>query len=71
MTRSVIRKLATGGHGRQGVRAIHDSLVQRIIRPWICVIAELCRSTYPCYREEPDGTHYEYDRNLRATVRVP
>jgi hypothetical protein len=22
-------------------------------------------------REEPDGTHYEYDRNLRATVRVP
>jgi hypothetical protein len=20
--------------------------------------------------EEPDGTHYEYDRNLRATVRV-
>jgi hypothetical protein len=20
--------------------------------------------------EEPDGTHYEYDRNLKATVRV-
>jgi len=20
--------------------------------------------------EEPDGTHYEHDRNLRATVRV-
>jgi len=20
--------------------------------------------------EEPDGTHYEYDRNLRATVKV-
>jgi hypothetical protein len=22
------------------------------------------------YAEKPDGTHYEYDRNLKATVKV-
>jgi hypothetical protein len=64
-------KLKSGTKRRSEIVRSYDTMSELERREFHLMLSELSATqSFSIAAEEPDGTHYEYDRNLKATVKV-
>jgi hypothetical protein len=64
-------KLKKSAKPRGGSRHSYDTMTESERRELHSMLSELSATQWVATgAEQPDGTHYEYDRNLKVTVKV-